>query len=65
VGRDHRARQPAVVIDDRDFVAQHAGQSPTSSGFTNNLGRRHSLGLIDYPQPGQVVATPVLFLAEG
>jgi hypothetical protein len=54
-----------VVIDDRDFVAQHAGQSPTSSGFTNNLGRRHSLGLIDYPQPGQVVATPVLFLAEG
>lgn len=35
---------------------------PTSSGFTNNLGRLRSLGLIDYPQPRQVVATPVLFL---
>ena len=47
---------------DRDQVAQLAGQSPTSSGYTNNLGRLRSLGLIDFPGPRQVVATPVLFI---
>jgi hypothetical protein len=41
-----------------------AGASVTSSSFTNNLGSLRSLGLIDYPQPGQVVALPVLFLEE-
>lgn len=30
--------------------------------FGNILGRLRSLGLIDYPAPGQVVATDVLFL---
>lgn len=30
--------------------------------FGNILGRLRSLGLIDYPAPGQVVALPVLFL---
>jgi Mn-dependent DtxR family transcriptional regulator len=49
---------------DRDQVAQLAGQSPTSSGYTNNLGRLRSLGLIDYPRRRQVVATPLLFLEE-
>jgi Mn-dependent DtxR family transcriptional regulator len=58
----------AVAIDhhphalSRDSLAVLAGQSPTSSGYTNNLGRLRSLGLIDYPQPRQVVATPVLFI---
>lgn len=46
----------------REKLAELAGQSPTSSGYTNNLGRLRSLGLIDYPQPRQVVATPVLFI---
>jgi hypothetical protein len=46
----------------REKLAELAGQSPTSSGFTNNLGRLRSLGLIDYPQARQVVATPVLFI---
>jgi hypothetical protein len=33
--------------------------------LANNLGRLRSLGLIDYPRPGQVVALPVLFLEAG
>jgi hypothetical protein len=34
----------------------------TSGGFKNYLGEMRTLGLIDYPGPGQVVALPVLFL---
>jgi hypothetical protein len=37
------------------------GNSATSSGFANNLGALRSLGLIDYPQRGQVMATDLLF----
>jgi hypothetical protein len=44
------------------FLAQQARRPPTSSGYTNNLGRLRSLGLIDYPQRGQVDATPTLSL---
>ena len=43
-------------------LAEQAGQSPTSGGYFNNLGRLRSLGLIDYPAPGRVVANRVLFL---
>ncbi len=43
-------------------LAEAAGVSPASSGFQNNLGGLRSLGLIDYPHPGHVVATTVLFL---
>jgi hypothetical protein len=42
-------------------LAAAAGASPTSSGYTNNLGSLRSLGLIDYPEPGMVAALPVLF----
>jgi hypothetical protein len=54
----------AAYPDDRDRgeLATAAEQSPTSSGYTNNLGALRSLGLIDYPTPGRVVALPVLFL---
>lgn len=45
----------------KDDLAKRAGQSPTSSGYTNNLGSLRSLGLLDYPQPGHVVATALLF----
>jgi uncharacterized protein len=51
---------PSAV--DRDAVAKIAGQSPTSSGYTNNLGALRSLGVIDYPDSKSVVALPVLFL---
>lgn len=51
---------------DRSSLAVKVSQSPSSSGYTNNLGALRSLGVIDYPKPGYVVATPLLFpVAEG
>jgi hypothetical protein len=46
----------------KEELADRAGASATSSGYTNNLGSLRTLGLIDYPAPGYAVATPVLFL---
>lgn len=46
----------------KDELAERSEQRPTSGGYFNNLGRLRSLGLIDYPNPGQVIAQPVLFL---
>ncbi len=43
-------------------LADKAEASATSSAFSNNLGSLRSLGLIDYPAPGAVVAKSVLFL---
>lgn len=48
----------------KDELAVRAGVSSTSGGYFNNLGSLRSLGLIEYPSPGQVVALPVLFLGE-
>lgn len=45
----------------RELLADRAGQSPTSSGYANNLGALRSLGLIDYPSRGKVMATSLLF----
>ena len=47
---------------ERADCADQAGQSPTSSGYTNNLGALRSLGVIDYPDAKTVKAEPVLFL---
>jgi hypothetical protein len=46
----------------KDQLAERIGVSATSGGYFNNLGSLRSLGLLDYPAPSQVVATPVLFL---
>ncbi|MGE0464469.1 MAG: hypothetical protein AB7Q16_24130 [Vicinamibacterales bacterium] len=46
----------------KDALAAQIGVSPTSGGYFNNLGSLRSLGLLDYPQPGTVVAADVLFL---
>lgn len=47
----------------RESVAQSAGYSHLNSkGFTNAIGRLRTLGFIDYPDRGTVVAKPVLFL---
>jgi hypothetical protein len=46
----------------RDDLAGKIDVSPTSGGFFNNLGALRTLGVIDYPTPGKVVALPVLFL---
>jgi hypothetical protein len=47
----------------RAELAEVAGQSPNSSGYANNLGALRSLGLLDYPSPGVIVATDLLFPA--
>lgn len=46
----------------REQLADAAGASPNSSGYANNLGALRSLGLLDYSQPGQIVASDLLFL---
>lgn len=48
----------------KDDLAGRAGASSTSSGYTNNLGSLRSLGLIEYPAPGQAKAQSILFLEE-
>lgn len=56
------AKYPRAIS--KDELAEKIGVSPTSGGYFNNLGSLRSLGLIDYPQAGHVVAQPVLFLEE-
>jgi len=46
----------------KDDLAEHIGVSPTSGGYFNNLGSLRSLGLIEYPAGGEVVAQPILFM---
>lgn len=47
----------------REDLASKAGYGHTASkGFANAIGRLRSLGFIDYPTSGQVVAQPALFL---
>ena len=41
----------------RETTAAHAGQSPSSSGYNNNLGFLRSAGLIEYPSSGLVALT--------
>ena len=53
------ARYPKPIT--REALAQAASASASSSSFTNNLGALRSLGLLDYPAKGQVVATKLLF----
>lgn len=36
----------------KEMLAAHAGASPRSSAYTNNLGRLRGMGLIDYPMDG-------------
>jgi hypothetical protein len=48
---------------DRETLAAHAQyEHVRSKGFANALGSLRSLGFIDYPSTGKVVAKPVLFL---
>lgn len=48
---------------EKTVVAEAAGYGNLSSkGFANAVSRLRTLGFIDYPSPGQVVARPVLFL---
>ena len=47
----------------RDELARLAGASSSSSAYGNNLGALRTMGAIDYPQPGHVHATRLLFPA--
>lgn len=66
-----RARIVDALVDaypdslPKELLADRAGASATSSGYTNNLGSLRSLGLIDYPSPGYAIATEILFLKAG
>lgn len=42
-------------------LAERIGVSGTSGGYFNNLGRLRTIGAIDYPTPGRVMATDLLF----
>lgn len=48
-------------VDKRE-AAENAGLSPDAGHTLNMYGGLRSMGLIDYPSPGKVVALPVLFL---
>lgn len=42
-------------------LASASGYAPGSGGFNNPKGRLRSLGLVEYPAPGQVIASKILF----
>ncbi len=46
---------------ERHSLAHSAGVSPTSSSFSNNLGAMRSLGIINYQDKINVIATELLF----
>ncbi len=56
---DALAGLSALGLDEvaRSNVAVFSAQSPTSSGFANNLGALRTAGFIDYPTPGKVALT--------
>lgn len=47
-----------------DELAQRAGYEPGGGAYNNPRGRLRTLGLIDYPTRGMVVARPLLFLED-
>jgi uncharacterized protein len=50
----------------REEIAAAAGYGHLNSkGFSNAIGRLHSLGFIHYPRRGAVAATPLLFVEGG
>ncbi len=45
----------------REDLAAACNVSAISSTYRNNLGRLSSLGLVTYPEPGQIRAADLLF----
>lgn len=64
-GPERKLMQPILDAFPGDLsneeLAEKSGYSLLSSGFTNARGRLRTLGLIEYPQPGRVVAKKILF----
>jgi len=64
-GPEQRVLQPLLAaypqpMDSAD-LAHAAGYTPGAGSFNNPRGRLRTLGLIDYPTPGQCVARALLF----
>ncbi|MCW2757004.1 MAG: hypothetical protein JWO46_750 [Nocardioidaceae bacterium] len=55
----------AVSKQDVGEIAGYSVGAKVGGTFGNILGRLRSLGLVDYPSPGLVAATDVLFLQPG
>jgi len=49
----------------REALAEASDFEPNSGGYNNYIGRMHSMGIVEYPVPGEVVACAVLFLEGG
>ena len=45
----------------KEELARETEQKETSGGYFNNLGMMRTLGVLDYPTPGRVRATDILF----
>ena len=67
-GPQRRVLQPVIAAwpDEMSVkeLADAAGYEASGGAFNNTRGSLRSLGLIDYPAPGMVVARPVLFVSE-
>jgi len=56
------AAYPDAVANDE--LARRAGYEPGGGAYNNPRGRLRSLGLVEYPERGQVRARPLLFLED-
>ena len=67
-GPQRRVLQPVIAAwpDEMSVeeLADAAGYEAGGGAFNNTRGSLRSLGLIEYPAPGMVVARPVLFVSE-
>lgn len=67
--RESRWKIMKALIDaypgslDRATLAERSGMSANSGNYQNYLGKLRSIGLVDYPSNGKVVAAPMLFVA--
>ncbi|MCY3790353.1 MAG: hypothetical protein OXH63_16385, partial [Gemmatimonadetes bacterium] len=68
-GPQRRVLEPLIAAYPCDVsveeLAQAAGYEVRGGAFNNTRGSLRSLGLIDYPGSGRVIARPVLFVADG
>jgi hypothetical protein len=48
---------------DRTEAAEQSGQSPSSSGYSNNLSSLKSMGFVEYSAPGRIKAASLLFIS--
>ncbi len=52
-------RHPRSMM--REELAERVGVSHTTKSYRNNLGRMRSIGLVEYPSPGEVRISDALF----